>query len=90
MTVFSMSKKTDDTVLKGTVICCGSEPFVFPVLETSDGKRFSFDVSKSTKEKLLKEQGRALVFYGQIKDSENPLEQQKDGEFVLFKYKKLD
>lgn len=88
--LYSMTKNTESTTLKGYIIAAGHEPFVYPVIRTLEGEDYSIEATDDLKQKLLKTQGVLLEMSGQIIPNETediPEQGAKNGFIKLKKWK---
>lgn len=80
--IFTSFSKSPVTI-KGTVVCYGNEPFTYPGITTTKGKKYLVVSSDATKEELLKRQGKLIKFTGYIdKDTTKP-NSLEDGSFKI-------
>ena len=94
MSLFTSFGKHDFQEVKivGTIIACGNEPFVYPVIKTEKGKIYTAECSKETKTELLKHQGKKIEFFGTILSSNSQkveFQQSKDGYFKIQSFEVL-
>lgn len=57
--------------IKGRIKAKGNEPFVYPVLLTEDEKELQLESEIIDVNKLLFEQGKKLIFTGQVRKVKN-------------------
>lgn len=80
--IFTSFAKSPITI-KGTIVCYGNEPFTYPGITTTKGKKYLVVSSDETKQELLKRQGKLIKFTGYIdKDTSKPFALE-DGSFKI-------
>lgn len=65
----AVSRPQKEFSASGYVRSYGNMPFVFPGLETSDGKNYLLECDSSLKKKLLESTGKRICVYGELEDS---------------------
>ena len=83
ISVFFTSFAKSPVTIKGTIVCYGNEPFTYPGITTTKGKKYLVVSSDETKQELLKRQGKLIKFTGYIdKDTSKPFALE-DGSFKI-------
>ena len=83
ISVFFTSFAKSPITIKGTIECYGNEPFTYPGITTTKGKKYLVVSSDETKQELLKRQGKLIKFTGYIdKDTSKPFALE-DGSFKI-------
>jgi len=85
-TSFSKSPVT----IKGTITCYGNEPFTYPGITTTKGKKYLVDASDETKKELLARQGRLIKFSGYIDKDTSKLMSLENGTFKILTWEVVE